>query len=298
MSGIKPHTIRIWEQRYDLVNPERTDANFRCYNTRDVVYLIRLAGLNHDGHKISSLAEKTREEITSDFDELKMRATNPEFFVQCLLINMLNLDQVSFMANLALSQSKIGIDETCTEVCFKLIEKCNQVLTKRKINSCYEHFAHALIRNHFLSNQIELKNSDLNRNGKTYVLFILESDFHECELLYASYKLRKAGHQVIYLGFKINADHINEIARDIPVDYFLTTINTFSSKKKIENNIKKILAELDDKSTLIIHSKNADKLVPQESKAKCISLTDLAEFKSFLNNATVPIFEQRTSACS
>jgi len=81
LSGIKPHTIRIWEQRYELLKPHRTDSNFRSYSKDDVQYLIRLAGLNLDGNRISTLATKSRQEIVDGFESLCSSTQNTAVYV-------------------------------------------------------------------------------------------------------------------------------------------------------------------------------------------------------------------------
>jgi len=273
MSGIKPHTIRIWEQRHNLLTPTRTESNFRTYSPEDVRYLIRLGGLNANGHKISALANMSREDITKEFEDLRSRTMNPEVFIKCLLIDMLNLDERSFKHNLEFTQSRIGFDDTCTEVCLRLIEKCSLVLSKRKVASCYEHFAHALMRDHFLKQRVEPLNVPRDFEAKTFVLFLLESDSHECGLLFIAHKLRCFGHRVLYLGFDIRPENLKEISEVEHVDFYVTTVHEFIPKAKIKRSIKKMCDEMSDAATLVAIGKEAESFLPEGHNAAHISMS-------------------------
>jgi len=288
LSGIKPHTIRIWEQRYDLLTPMRTDSNFRYYSLDDVKYLIRLAGLNLAGNRISALAEKTKEEIQDEFLELRTRTKNPEVYVQSLLIDMLKLDEVGFKKNLKSIQSKIGFDDTCTKVCFRLIEKCNLVLTKRNMPSGYEHFAHALIRNYIIS-QLESSTVEPKTNAKTFILFLLENDFREFALQYCACKLKQMGHKVIYLGLGVSPDNILELNADFKIDYLLTTTHKSHTDNKIKKHFKKITDALDTGTLFVVNSFEAESLIQDNKIGTSKALTSDEALIDFLNtdfNAT------------
>lgn len=282
LSGIKAHTIRIWEQRYDLLTPLRTNSNFRSYHLDDLKYLIRIAGLNLAGKRISALAEKTREEIADGFTMLRLESMSPEIHVQSLLIDMLDLDEIGFRKNLKSIQSKIGFDDTCTKVCFRLIEKCNLVLTKRKMPSSYEHFAHALIRNYIIT-QLESSTFKPNPNAKTFVLFLLENYFHESALHYSTYKLKQSGHRVIYLGLGVSPDNILELNADLKIDYLLTTTHNSLTDRKIKKRFKKITEALNKGTVLVVNSLNAESLIEGNKKGTSKALTSDEALLEFLN---------------
>lgn len=295
MSGIKPHTIRIWEQRYNLLSPMRTDSNFRNYAKEDVKYLIRLAGLNLDGNRISTLAEKSRQEIKQEFQELKDQSANADVFVQSLLIDMLNLDEESFIYNLKLIESRIGFENTYYKVCLKLIEKCDVVLTKRKILSCYQHFAQALMRRHLVVKHSRLA-SDLTQPGaKTFVLFLLDIAYHECALLFAAYKLKSIGHRVIYLGIDVSPENLSEIQESMEVDYLYTAVLNTVASKKIKNGISKIKVDPDNPALLVVNSPDAAFLLSDFDNDQGVALSSTDSLKEFFETISLNADKQQVA---
>jgi len=167
------------------------------------------------------------------------------------------------------------------EVCFEVIEKCNLVLTKRKMHSAYEHFAHAMFRNHLLS---QTPDAPADSNAKTFVLFLLEGDFHECPLLFSSYKLKQLGQKVIYLGLSVSPENLVEVCKDVEVDYMLTTMYSQTKQKKIISQLRKIIDGITDNTKLVVSAYFANSLMSEEKKDSCILLSSIEEHRQFLEN--------------
>ena len=199
LSGIHAHTIRIWEKRYQLVKPERTNTNIRYYTDSDLKKILNVAVLNRNGIKISNIARLNDLELKEEIIRVTRITDAHDTIVDSMIISMIDLDEFKLEAIIDKSISKIGFKSTVTEVLYPFLDKVGIFWQSGDVNPAQEHFASNIIRQKILSYTDQLPGS-FNPKAKRFILLLPEGEWHEIALLFAQYLLKEMNHQVIYLG--------------------------------------------------------------------------------------------------
>ncbi|MFN3939151.1 MAG: MerR family transcriptional regulator [Chitinophagales bacterium] len=171
LSGIKAHTIRIWEQRYGILKVSRTSTNIRFYNDDELKYLLSLALLNRSGWKISKLAKMSRSEISEAVDKLAELDTDFRVQIEALVEATLNFDETKFEKILNTSILQIGFEETMKKLIFPFLEKLGVLWVSGAMMAAQEHFITQLIRQKILVG-IDAYSGKSNENSKKFLLFL------------------------------------------------------------------------------------------------------------------------------
>jgi MerR family transcriptional regulator, light-induced transcriptional regulator len=250
LSGIKAHTIRIWEKRYKLIEPERTCTNIRLYDDEDLKKLLNVSMLNRNGWKISRLAELDNEKLTEMVLQLSKEASDSETQIENLIVSMLDLDESKFEKILSNSILKIGFEDTLTKVVYPFFERIGVLWLVGSINAAQEHFVSNLMRQKLIA-AIDGQLPGKNDRPKTFMLFLHEAELHELGLLFYNYILRKHGHKVIYLGQAVPFKDLIQIADIQNIDVLFTSFTTGISEKDLQNYLQK-LSEQFPKHEIII----------------------------------------------
>ncbi len=199
LSGIKAHTIRIWEKRYNLIKPHRTHTNIRYYTDCDLKKILNVAVLNRHGFKISNIARLNETELKEEIIRVSNSSQSHASFLESLIIAMIELDNDKLIGIIEKSTSKIGFKETVIDVLYPFLEKVGILWQAGDVNPVQEHFVSNLIRQKIIAATDGLPNT-INPQAKRFLLLLPEGEWHELGLLFAQYLLRESGHEVIYLG--------------------------------------------------------------------------------------------------
>lgn len=202
LTGVKAHTIRIWEQRYEMVTPKRTDTNIRYYDEQDLRKLLNVALLNKNGYKISEIAGLTEQDIRDRVMQLAIEKNDHENQLQALTLSMLELNEQAFEKLLSTAFLQMGIEKTMIQVVFPFFKSIGIMWQTGSINPAHEHFITNIVRQKLVV-AIDGQNARLDGWSKKYMLFLPEGEFHEIGLLFANYVIRARGHQVIYIGANV-----------------------------------------------------------------------------------------------
>lgn len=224
ITGIKAHTIRIWEKRYGIVEPSRTPTNIRFYSDGDLRHLMNVAILNKYGYKISNIQSMSVDEITQSVIELTHQDIDNDHQVDNLVMSMIEMDEQRFDKIISSSIIKHGFEYTFESLLYKFLDKIGVLWQIGNVNPAQEHFISQLIR-HKLILAIDGQN-ELKPEHKTFLLFLPENEFHEIALLYMHYLIRKSGHVVIYLGQNVPLVNLKNIFDIHKIDYLLTSLTT------------------------------------------------------------------------
>lgn len=214
LSGIKAHTIRIWEKRYNILVPERTDTNIRLYNLKNLQKLLNVTYLNNHGVKISKIAKMSEEEIKTAVKEHAGKNGDKNHFLDELKVAMLSYDQYKFEQTYNKIISEISFREMFLEVFIPMLEYIGIHWQSDSITPAHEHFISNLIMQKLLINIERVQQSQAQKD-KVFALFLPENEIHELGLLYLNYELSLEGYQTIYLG------------SSVPMDNLLTVVDTF-----------------------------------------------------------------------
>ena len=208
ITGVKAHTIRIWEKRYDLLSPERSETNIRYYSNKNLQKLLNIVLLNNNNYKISKISEMKDDEISFTARELVLdRAINEEA-INSLKLAMFQFDKTLFNNIYSRLLLKKTFKEIFAEIFIPFLEHVGLLWQTETILPAHEHFVFNLISQKVQVNTEELKYTTII-SDTTYVLFLPENEIHELGLLYLNYELVLRGYKTIYLGQSLPIDNLN-----------------------------------------------------------------------------------------
>ncbi|MEI8048631.1 MAG: MerR family transcriptional regulator [Bacteroidota bacterium] len=277
ITGIKAHTIRIWEKRYGIVKPSRTQTNIRYYSDENLRHLMNVAILNKYGHKISNIQGMSPAEISESVLNLSQQDLDNDYQVDNLVMSMVEIDEQRFDKIISSSIIKNGIDYTFENLLNKFLHKVGILWQIGVINPAQEHFITQLIRQKFIL-AIDAKH-EIRENAKSFLLFLPENEYHELGLLYLNLLIRKAGHKVFYLGQNVPVRNLKSIFELHTIDYMLTSITSNQSKEALLVLFSEINELYGDKKILVggYLIKEAGVQLPGNFKAFA-AITEFTEF--------------------
>jgi len=220
LTGIKAHTLRIWEKRYDIVSAERTDTNIRFYSDAQLKTLLNIALLNQNGIKISKIASLSQDEIRQRAMEMGLMQTSDNYFQGKLIEFMIAMDESKFEATYESSIRKLGFVHQIESVLYPFMRKVGMLWSTGSINPAQEHFATNIIKRRIMR-EIE-KTKRLNENPKRFILFLPEGELHEIGLLIAEYMLRIHGARTLYLGASVPIEDLDKVHQSFVPEYYVT----------------------------------------------------------------------------
>jgi DNA-binding transcriptional MerR regulator len=238
LSGIKAHTIRIWEQRYTFLKPERTDTNIRYYSNEDLKKLLNISLLNKYGFKISHIDKMNAEEIRERILSLNQTEAQQERIVIDLIRQMVDMDIDQFEITLSNYILARGIERTIIQIIFPFLEKIGILWLTNHINAAQEHLVTNIIRQKLIAGT-EAVNTLLKSN-KAVLLFLPEGEYHELGLLFMNYLLKSRGVKTIYLGANVPLKDVDCVVNYKKPDYVychLTTTGKNFNFDRFINNI-------------------------------------------------------------
>lgn len=223
LSGVKAHTIRVWERRYGLIRPARTDTNIRHYSVEELRDLLNIAYLNTNGVKISRIAA-----MTHDVREEKVRelahVADAGALLNTLVMSMLHFDEVRFEDRCNMFSQEHGFRKLAEEVFLPFMTQVGLLWQSRSIRPAHEHFASNLVRRRLEAETRSLPPAE--SEPPTFVLYLREFEVHELGLLHANYLLRSAGKRVIYLGQSVPFGDLVHLASTLPGPLVMVTVLT------------------------------------------------------------------------
>lgn len=238
LSGIKAHTIRIWEQRYSFLKPQRTDTNIRYYTNDELKTVLNIALLNKYGFKISHIDRMSEPELREKIVSLSQAEAQQERLVNDLLHYMVDLDMDAFEDVLNHYIMAKGIDKTIMNLIFPFLNKIGILWLTNHINAAQEHLVSNIIRQKLIVG-IESVVSHIAVN-KLVILFLPEGEHHELGLLYTFYLLKSRGVQVLYLGSNVPLSDLEYIVGLKKPDYLYTHLTCITGNFNFEKFLQKI----------------------------------------------------------
>ena len=243
LSDIKAHTIRIWEKRYELFSPQRTDTNIRKYSDDDVKLILRIHDLQQLGYKISKIVAMSKNEIDNVLDNAMNENLGLEetfhLYVNELLTAGLTFNEAKFDEVYEKAKSNFEIKDVFEKIFYVVLIKIGVLWSKGGANPAQEHFLSCLIRQYIIS---ETKNLPLPSIDETFILFLPEEEDHEIGLLFVQYWLKKWNKNVVYLGARVPFDNLFETMKEVPtkaIFSFVTIQSNLKYYKSFKNRLEK-----------------------------------------------------------
>ncbi len=231
LTGIKAHTIRIWEKRYQLISPERTSTNIRYYSDSDLKKLLNVSTLNRSGLKISSIVSMDNEEINQRIMDISDTSYDYDNQIEQLIISMIDMDEHRFNRVLSSSVIKMGFDDTVIKILYPFFEKIGILWQIGTVCPAQEHFVSALVRQKLII-AIDGQSGSYKPDSKVFLMFLPSGEWHELGLLFYSYLVKKAGYKVIYLGQSVPFEDLLEVNEKHQINYLFTSVTTPLTQRK------------------------------------------------------------------
>ncbi|MFK7784601.1 MAG: MerR family transcriptional regulator [Crocinitomicaceae bacterium] len=240
---IKAHTIRIWEQRYNLLAPKRTESNIRYYSHEDLKKILNINLLYLNGLKISKIAKLSESEITQTAKKLVLeKSVSGNKEVDTLLIAITSMDADEIRKLLSDYEDEFGLRSLYMEIIIPLLVKMGELWQTNSISIAHEHHFSNILRDFYI---LKINNlTPAKKNGKSVILFLPEHEDHELSLLYFQYLLKEAGFKCIYLGKNVPLKDLEASIKQVKPDILLTNLIT----RIKERDMKKFLKELVERS--------------------------------------------------
>ena len=221
LTGIKSHTLRIWEQRFSFIKPKRTETNIRYYNDEDLKLLLNISVLNNHNVKISEIAKMTASEMSNSIIKLSDSSSKFTHQIKDLISSMMSFDELGFHSKLNELINDIGLEKTYINIILPFLTEVGMFWQIGAIHPSHEHFATNIFKQKLfchIDNQIANK----GECSKKFLLFLPETETHSLTLLFANYIIRSRGHDVIFLGQEVPLEDLKNAFKNESLDYIFT----------------------------------------------------------------------------
>lgn len=223
MCGIKAHTLRVWEQRYDFFQPRRKESLHRYYDNEDLKQLLRIAFLYHGGWKVSKIAALTKEQIREQVNAWSNHSAPHEQFILTLMEAAIDFDEPQFNQLLDGIIDRLGLEEGVIKVCYPYLVRVGMLWMTNHIIPAQEHFSSYLIQHKIIAETDKLPIS--SALSPSIIVWAPQGEHHELPLVFINYLLKKYGWQTIYLGANMNLKGIPSTISE-KADYFFVHLIT------------------------------------------------------------------------
>lgn len=240
-SGIKPHTIRIWEQRYKALEPQRSEGNTRYYDGSQLRRLLNIVSLSGTGEKISRLCALSDEELfrlREEYEGSAALSNDYEYFINQLIAGGMSYDETNFEKAFSHCMLRFGLQKTYVEIIYPMLNRIGLMWSTNNIPPSQEHYISNLLRQKMLT-AIDSMPPVIKVEEK-WLLFLPEDEFHELGLLFSNYFLRSRGKNVIYLGANVPLSSVEHTLSDLQIDNLLL----FMVHRNDPDNLVSYLEEL------------------------------------------------------
>lgn len=233
LTGIKTHTIRMWEKRYGLIRPKRTPTNIRYYNDDNLRFLMNVVLLNKNGIKISKIASMSPEMISSEVSRLTAsKEENRDNVIDAITLAMIDLDEVKFNRLVDQSIEERGMEATTQELLFPLLDKMGMLWIAGSIKPAQENFMTMMIRQKLIA-AINSFSTDHYEDKTKFLIYMPEGETQELSFLFIHYLLLSRGYRVINLGPNISIPDIQDAYKIHSPKFIFTMINEAQSKVEL-----------------------------------------------------------------
>jgi len=239
LSGIKAHTLRIWEQRYQFILPKRTETNIRYYDGKDLKLVLNIALLKENGYKISKIAGMSEEDMNNEVLRLTEKNLRYPDQIHALTLAMIDLDEDRFEKIMATNILKLGFESTMINVIYPFLSKIGVLWQTGAINPSQEHFISNLIRQKLIV-AIDGQFVSNEESQHKYLLYLPEGELHELTLLFLCYIIKARRNKVVYFGQNLPFDDLKSIFEVHNPDYILTIVTTSPPAGEVKGYVQKL----------------------------------------------------------
>tara|TARA_R110000851_G_scaffold146269_1_gene285922 strand:- start:857 stop:1753 length:897 start_codon:yes stop_codon:yes gene_type:complete len=249
LSGIKAHTIRIWEKRYNVLQPMRTDTNIRLYDLASLQKLLNITLLHDYGYKISKISSYPEEEIPMMVREIVSSKSAKNHAITAFKMAMMNFDQELFLNTYNWLTEEKSFKEIFHQVFIPLLEELGLLWQTDTITPAHEHFVSYLIKQKILVNTEKLQAVKPTKLDKVFVLSLPMNEIHEMGLMYLNYEILSSGYKSLYLGESMPIDNLKDLKKHFDSIVFVSYLTVQPERSEINEYIVQMSDQLLDDST-------------------------------------------------
>lgn len=244
LSGIKAHTIRIWEKRYNILEPMRSETNIRFYNIKNLQKLLNIVLLHNYGYKISKISTLSSEEFNKLANDIISEKSAKNHAISTFKVAMMNFDQTLFFNTYNKLLSEKSFKEVFYSVFIPLMQELGFLWQTDTISPAHEHFITYLIKQKLLINTEKVQTLTPTRQDKVFVLFLPSNEIHELGIMYLNYEILLHGYQTIYLGESIPIDSLLDLKSAFEKITFVSYFTVEPNKEILEDYIDEMYQKL------------------------------------------------------
>ena len=284
ISGIKAHTIRIWEKRYEVLKPMRSDSNIRYYNLVNLQKLLNITLLHDHGYKISRIAKFTEEQIPEMVREIVSEKSVKSHAISSFKMAMINFDQSLFFNTYNTLLAEKSFREVFYEVFIPLMNEIGLLWQSDTITPAHEHFISYLIKQKLLIETEKLQILEPTNDEKVFVLYLPSNEIHELGLMYLNYEILHHGYRSIFLGESIPLDNLADLKKYFHKITFISYLTVEPNKEEINPYIKAINSEVlnDDETELWLLGRMVDIIEPKNISNKTQIFRSISDLVTYL----------------
>lgn len=240
LSGIKAHTIRIWEKRYDVLQPMRTETNIRLYDLASLQKLLNITLLHDFGYKISTISKYPPETIPILVREIMTKKTVKSHAISEFKMAMMNFDQELFLNTYDWLTKEKSFREIFYDVFLPLMNEMGVLWQTNTISPSHEHFITFLIKQKILTQTEQLQIRKPSKTDKVFVLSLPMNEIHELGLMFLNYEILSKGYKTIYLGESVPIDSLKYLKNHFDTIVFVSYLTVQPNKDNINNYIREM----------------------------------------------------------
>ena len=244
LSGIKAHTIRIWEKRYNVLEPMRTDTNIRLYDLQSLQKLLNITLLHNHGYKISKISKFPAEQIPSIVREIISEKSVKSHAINAFKLAMMNFDQTLFINTYDNLLSQRSFKEIFYDVFMPLMSEIGLLWQSDTISPAHEHFITYLIKQKLLINTEKLQYTEPIKNERIFVLFLPVNEIHELGLMYLNYEFILNGYKTIYLGESVPTNSLIDVLKYFDNLTFVSYLTVEPDKNEVNKFVRDITKDI------------------------------------------------------
>jgi DNA-binding transcriptional MerR regulator len=283
LSGIKAHTIRIWEKRYNVLKPMRTDTNIRLYDLPSLQKLLNITLLHDYGYKISKIATYSEDKIPSLVREIISSKTAKSHAISDFKMAMMNFDQELFFTTYNWLIAEKSFKEIFHQVFIPLMNELGLLWQSDTITPAHEHFISYLIKQKLLVNTEKLQVLKQTKTDKVFVLSLPMNEIHELGLMYLHYEILLNGYKSIYLGESMPIENLKDLKRHYDAIVFVSYLTVQPERDSIDTYINEMTSQLVDENTELWFTGRQVEFIQKENLSDKISIfTSISELVSLL----------------
>lgn len=246
LSGIKAHTIRIWEKRHQILIPMRTQTNIRYYDSASLQKLLNVKLLNEHGYKLAIVSKMSDDKIVSMVRQIVSEKSAKFHAISNFKLAMMNFDQPLFFNTYNSLLAEKSFREVFYEVFIPLMEEIGLLWQSGTVSPAHEHFVSYLLRQKILTNTERIQILEPTKHDKVFVLFLPKNELHDVGLMYVNYEITLCGYRSIYLGESVPMESLYELKRKFKNIIYVSYLTVEPQPDEMEGYLMKFHTEVMD----------------------------------------------------